>query len=234
MKQNWPTSGPQFTVQRVCGPDESVKCGPDLGHSNFHVWARCGPVLLHFFFFYGWHSALLWLNCGPNLANRSGPPKCHHSTQYVGQMKMSSVGRFWATAILVSGPDVGQFCFICFFYGGHAALLWLNCGPNLANRSGPPKCHHSTRHVGQMNVSSVGRIWATAILVSGPDVCQFCFIIFFMADMRHCYGLIVAQIWQTGADRPSAIISRGMWARWTLWHLRQSTPVCQIWATIKP
>jgi len=22
----------------VCGPDESVNCGPDLGHNNFAIW----------------------------------------------------------------------------------------------------------------------------------------------------------------------------------------------------
>ncbi len=42
------------------------------------------------------------------------------------------------------------------------ALLWTACGPDLANRSGPPKCHHSTLHVGQIiipHVPDVVRIW---------------------------------------------------------------------------
>ena len=40
-----------------------------------------------------------------------------------------------------------------------------------------------------------------------------------MADMWPWYGRLVAQIWQTGADRPSVIILRGMWAGIT--HLVQ-------------
>jgi len=59
----------------------------------------------------------------------------------------------------------------------------------------------------------VGQMWASSAS-----------FIFFMADMWHCYGLIVAQIWQTGAVRPSAIIPRGMWARWK----------CQLWAGSGP
>ncbi|KAL0153837.1 hypothetical protein M9458_050867, partial [Cirrhinus mrigala] len=41
--------------------------------------------------------------------------------------------------------------------------------------------------------------------------------------MWHCYGLLLAQIWQTGAVRPSAIIPRCMWAR-------SSCHMCQMWA----
>ncbi len=50
------------------------------------------------------------------------------------------------------------------------ALLWPAFGPDLANRSGPPKCHHSTLHVGQIiipHVPDVGRIWANNTLLSG-------------------------------------------------------------------
>lgn len=37
----------------------------------------------------------------------------------------------------------------------------------LANRNRLPECHHSTRDVGQVNVSGVGQIGATTILLSG-------------------------------------------------------------------
>ncbi len=50
------------------------------------------------------------------------------------------------------------------------ALLWPVFGPDLANMSGPPKCHHSTLHVDQNiipDVPDVGRIWADNMLLSG-------------------------------------------------------------------
>ncbi len=50
------------------------------------------------------------------------------------------------------------------------ALLWPAFGPDLANRSGPPKCHHPTPHVAQIiipHVPDVGRIWADIMLLSG-------------------------------------------------------------------
>ncbi len=50
------------------------------------------------------------------------------------------------------------------------ALLWPVFGSDLANRSGPPKCHHSTPHVAQiiiLHVPDVGRIWADNMLLSG-------------------------------------------------------------------
>ncbi len=49
---------------------------------------------------------------------------------------------------------------------------------------------------------SVAQIWASSALFG-----------LFMADIGPSFGLLVAQIWQTGVDRPSAIIPRGMWAR---------------------
>ncbi len=67
--------------------------------------AQIGPVLVYFIYFHGWHAAFLWLACGPNLANRSRPPKWHHSTWYVGQKKVSGVGLIWASGILLSGTD---------------------------------------------------------------------------------------------------------------------------------
>ncbi len=37
------------------------------------------------------------------------------------------------------------------------ALLWPAFGPDLANRSGPHKCHHSTLHVAQIIIPHVPR-----------------------------------------------------------------------------
>ena len=50
------------------------------------------------------------------------------------------------------------------------ALLWPACGPDLANRSGPPKGRHSLLHVGQIHIPQVpdlGRIWPETMLLSG-------------------------------------------------------------------
>ncbi len=49
---------------------------------------------------------------------------------------------------------------------------------------------------------NVTQIWASSALFGS-----------FMADIGPSFGLLVAQIWQTGPDRPSAIIPCGMWAR---------------------
>ncbi len=166
MKQNWPTSGPDTKIAVAhIRPTLDTFIWPTYP-LNCKLWARCGPVLLHLFFFsadmrhcYGLIVAQIW-QTGADLPSAIIP---------------RSMWARWKCQVWAgSGPQqfwcLGQFCFICFFYGGHAALIWLNCGPNLANRSGPPKCHHSTRHVGQMKTSSVGRIWATAILLSGNHV----------------------------------------------------------------
>ncbi len=56
------------------------------------------------------------------------------------------------------------------------ALLLPAFGLDLANRSGPPKCHHSTPHVGQIiipHVPDVGRIWAEIMLLSGTGVIKY-------------------------------------------------------------
>ncbi len=70
---------------------------------------------------------------------------------------------------------------------------------NLANRSRLPKCHHSSLYVGRIK-----SIWPRF----GPVLLGL-----FMADIGPSFGLLVAQIWQTGADCPSAIIPCGMWVR---------------------
>ncbi len=86
----------------ACGPEQGVVYGPDLGQNQ----NQCGPDLGQFcfiWFIHGWHWAFLWLTCGLNLANRSGSPRCHNFTRYVGQMKVSGVGLIWASGILLSG-----------------------------------------------------------------------------------------------------------------------------------
>ncbi len=50
------------------------------------------------------------------------------------------------------------------------------------------------------------------------------YLFIFMADMRTTYGLLVAQIWRTGADRPSAIILHNMWAGARCWVWAGSGP----------
>ena len=93
-----------------------MKCGP------FLVKIQCSYVLC---VFWVWASSGLsglflvdiWLACGPDLGNSSGPPKCHHSMQYVGQMtvpKVLGVGQIWATAVLLSGI-AGITCTIRYF-----------------------------------------------------------------------------------------------------------------------
>ncbi len=49
----WPKSGKQERTAQVpsfhavCGPDESVRCGPDLGLRNFAIWVTCLKVNAH-------------------------------------------------------------------------------------------------------------------------------------------------------------------------------------------
>ncbi len=72
----WPKFGKQEkTAQvpsyfKVLGPEQGVGSGPEFKS----VWPRFGPVLLYLV--YSWLTLALdtWLACGPNLANRSGPP----------------------------------------------------------------------------------------------------------------------------------------------------------------
>ncbi len=55
------------------------------------------------------------------------------------------------------------------------------------------------------------------------------FISLLLADMWRCYGLLLAQIWQTGAVHPSAIIPCHMWARSSF---QMCPDVGRIWADI--
>lgn len=87
-------------------------------------WYRCGAFRYVYFgygsvlFFLGWRTALLWFSCGTELCNRSGLPKCRHSTQHVGWMtepKVLGVGWIWATAILLSGLNTLYEVLLCAF-----------------------------------------------------------------------------------------------------------------------
>ncbi len=50
----WPKSGKQertslvLSFHAVCGPDESVRCGPDLDIRNFAIWAGAEMKKLHY------------------------------------------------------------------------------------------------------------------------------------------------------------------------------------------
>ncbi len=133
-KQERTAQVPSFFT--VCGSEQGVGTWPELKS----VWPRFEPVLHHLV--YSWLTVGLPLAyCGPNLANRSGPPKCHHSSQSVGRSKVLDMCQNENQC----GTDLGPLCFIWFIHRWHWAFLWLTCGPNLANRSGPPKCHYSTR-----------------------------------------------------------------------------------------
>lgn len=91
----WPSPGPDKMYVSLKWPTckianmaqiSQIKCGP------FLVKMRCSQVCV----FWMWASFGLsvfflvdiQLACGPDLGNRSGPPKCHHSMRYVGWMKV--------------------------------------------------------------------------------------------------------------------------------------------------
>ena len=69
------------------------KSGPQL-MSVLVGWTqlRPGPVLGLFSSLLSKHVAVIWPACGSDLTNRSGPPKCHHSTQFVsGTILLSGI-----------------------------------------------------------------------------------------------------------------------------------------------
>lgn len=70
----------------------------------------------------------------------------------VARVSQSKCGPFFFGQDVVTSANLGQFRFIWFVLGWRAAMLCLAFGPDLGNRSRPPKCHHSTRYVGWMNV----------------------------------------------------------------------------------
>ena len=76
-----------------------------------------------------------------------------------------SLTGLWATVYLCSGGlDLAQTWANSGVFGLLlAAMLRPACGSDLANRTGPPECHLSKRHVGRMNVSGEVQILATTI-----------------------------------------------------------------------
>ncbi len=133
-KQERTVQVPSFFT--VCGSEQGVGTGPELKS----MWPRFEPVL-HHLVYSKLTLGLPLVYCGPNLANRSGPPKCHHSSQSVGRSKVLDMCHNENQC----GTDLGPLYFIWFIHRWHWAFLWPTCGPNLAKRSGPPKCHYSTR-----------------------------------------------------------------------------------------
>ncbi len=155
-----------------------------------------------------------WLTCGnakaylrPKSGSRSGPPKCHHSTQYVGRSKVLDLVRIWARIqinVAQIGPVLVYFIYLFswLIFGLPMACLW----PKFANSSGPPKCHHSTQYVGRSKVLDLGWIWTRIKINVARIWASPALFGLFMADIGPSFGLLVAQIWQTGVDCPSAII----------------------------
>lgn len=84
-------------------------------------WLGCG---------FGRGVTVLWPVCGPYLANRSRPAKCHHSIPYVGQMKVSnvpSVGWMWSRNIVLC--NAANECDAKLLYNVHDGLkLQTNTG----------------------------------------------------------------------------------------------------------
>ncbi len=104
-----------------------------------------------------------WLTCGnakaylrPKYANRSGPPKCHHSSQYVGRSKVVDLGRIWARIkinvaqilpvllyLVYSWLTLGlPFAFLWPKFGKHERTAQVPsfhvvCGPDESVRCGP-------------------------------------------------------------------------------------------------
>lgn len=79
---------------------------PGLSHDGQeqtdHVgwfWPRLAPVVVS-------SVVMVWPACGSVLANRSGLPKYHRSTQDVGRMDVFDAGQIWATVILPAGTGL--------------------------------------------------------------------------------------------------------------------------------
>jgi len=72
-----------------------VEMTPCLIYTDFVAQIKSSSGLF-IFFALSWHVALLWPACGPDLANRSGPPKGRHSLLHVGKIRIPQV------------PDVGR------------------------------------------------------------------------------------------------------------------------------
>ncbi len=114
-------------------------------------------------------------------------------------MKINKINQNW--------PNLGNIsqCSLCHIFaqtGPDTWLIWqiwLACG--------------SKKQIWARIKINVAQIWASSALFG-----------LFMADIGPSFGLLVAQIWQTGADRPSGIIPCGILAR----------RKCQVWAWSGP
>ncbi len=78
----------------------------------------------------------------------------------------------------------------------------------------------------------LGRIWSRIKINVAQSWASSALFGLFMADIGSSFGLLVAQIWQTGADRPRAIIFHSMWAGARCWiWARIKINVAQIWVS---
>ncbi len=76
---------------------------------------------------------------------------------------------------------------------------------------------YSSQYVSRSKVLDVGRIWPRIKINVAQIWAIFALFGLFMADIGPSFGLLAAQIWQTGVDWPSAIILHSMWARARCW-----------------
>ena len=117
----------------------------------------------------------IWPSCGcePKVVNSQMWPKYpktnwgHFWPTWDALGKMKSGCKPWAAHVVNGeyGPNIVKHIGATFCsFAWHAVLLWLTCGPHLANRSGAPKCHHSMQAGGP----DVGcGIWAKTIMLCG-------------------------------------------------------------------
>ena len=99
-------------------------------------------------------------------------------------------------------------------------LFWCVCGPDLANMSGPPKCHQSVWQVYQRKMwgdllsekKSDADLFLIQLTSCGQLLAQKCASL--SADVWPWSGSYVAHMWHPGAVRLSAVNPCGKWARW--------------------
>ncbi len=70
----------------------------------------------------------------------------------------------------------------------------------------------------------MGWIWARIKINVAQIWASSAYFGLFMADIGPSFGLLVAHIWQTGADRPSATILHSMWTGARCWIWAGSGP----------
>ncbi len=165
------------------------------------MWPRFESVL--FYLVYSWLRlglplAYLW----PKFGKQERTAKMSYSSQYVGRSKVLDLGLIWARIkINVAQIWASSALFGLFMADFDWAFLWFTCGPNLANRSEPPKCYHSSQYEGRSKVLDLGQIWARIKINVAQFWASSALFGLLMADIGPSFGLLVAQIWQTGADR---------------------------------